>query len=404
MEDEQPQQDDSQNAEVIQAPNPKLNIDLDTAELAINDDYTDFIYEYGAKLKDFIVHLQPTKPYSNFKKWFEANTTFNFKIAGWDQLIKVLIYAALTGETWNPTLYENQSIQANIHGMYATFLSPPELITEQKEDAAHYPLQEPTTSETSSSKAKAKPAPKQKEKTSEPELTPPTTNDSAMIQLLMSISTRLDKLEAPSTTSTEPQPSSSTGTPVSTHTLSKQEVQLKLVDAIKSLQTSKDQTTPAPLKVTPKHLVQAIIEQNDKPDGTFTQLAVTGAAKALLCLYERGVPLGEGDPDYPQAAILTATIQDVLSAGAYPHYSNSFLKGKVNLLKEVCQGRFTPAELKEAYTTNYHKTGRGNSWRGRGNYNHYKNSWASNRGGRGRGGRGRGGHTPPHKPSTKEEI
>ena len=212
-----------------------------------------------------------------------------------------------------------------------------------------------------------------------------------LLTMMIKMQEKLNKLEK---AADQPDKGKQTFTKIPTATtvdteaepISQTQINQQLVQALKVLQGEEEKSTPPPLRVLPKHVCEQILKLHDFPAANYKQQAACHSTKALLQLYERGIPLDAHTPDnfHDIAHSLTESIQDALTSDAFPTNERPLLKERKALLGTVLgKHSITAKELGEAYSS--HAPNYANRGRGRSNY--HNSNWRC----RGRGGGRRGG-------------
>ena len=375
---------------------------------------SEFLADTALTIEQKFKSLIKARQFSTLKLWFQPTEgktiILDYLIGNWSELIRSLVAASFIYPQWNPPIFMDVNIPLYLGELFAAYNSEdgdPSTVSMFPQHTVPLPLNEKTstTGQPSSSGAHGTTKPKGKDKKStQPteDSTPPTgPSNEVMLELLMKMQQKLDRLEQAKDKSSPPSeasthksatpstPSSSTPSPSTTA----EEFQLQMIKTLKVMQGEEADGLPPPTKVHAKHVVQELISIHDYPMNSHKQRAATSIAKVLLHFYDLGLPMAQGQDWHDAAHQLTNAIKDILYADAFPRSEPPMLKGRKNLLATVLSNQITKKELSEAYTPAYsgyyNKSNRGNhnSWRGgRGDYGRGGRSNYSTRG-RGRGGR-----------------
>ena len=380
-----------------------------TATATDNEDYTvptilldymnnrviaeaNFLDNCFAYLVQQLKHLIKKKPFQTVKTWFQNNTECTISLNNWGELIKTLAITSLDFPEWEPSPLEGMNVPQLIQQMKSSFTTGVdyELMNKEENDDPELPTgkplrisQQPLSGSTTST---AKP-------TAGSSTTDQDTGMTTLLAMMIKMQEKINSMDTAAEKGKGKQTVSQTPhQDTATEPVTQNEINQQLIQALKVLQGEEDKALPPPLRILPKHVCERILKLHDYPSANYKQQAACHSAKALLELYERGVPLGANETDNFNniAHSLTESIQDALTADAFPSHEKPLMKERKALLHSVLgKQNITATELKEAYNTpapNYSSRGRGRS-----NYNFNSNWRGRGRGtGGGRTGRGRG--------------
>ena len=264
--------------------------------------------------------------------------------------------ATTTYNNWTPDLFEGNDIPEQIKFLHQAYeqssapFAPPLMLEPATQPKAKKPkpkLHQPIAgSTTATPPGRTTPVRSIPTQPSQPKATvQPEENQAALFTILNRLSERMDKWETTNSPGNQtPVPSlqskkssaSTTSTPSSQ--TSQDLLNAELVHTLKVIKGDAPASTPAPLQVFPKHILQSILTTHDVPTANSKVKAAVLVTKSLLQMYTMGISLDDSeDKLFPVAALMTQAIQHAICADAFAN-TQPHMKEKRALLSTVLKG------------------------------------------------------------------